>query len=609
VQDLTTLRLGRMKDEDTVRTMWVTTRYALVTASKLFGSRWVAIVVAMLCVQGALIWVMPLLTSLARWVLRHIGVSGINLYSIDVVVTSPLAALVLVGIVGVATVFVLAEITLFAVIAHLTLDDVPLTFANVLRRVGTTIRKAASWQGLLLIPYLTVLQPISGVGLPSVLPQRIALPKFIPGEIRKTTPGAILFALVMIALVYAMLRLLLFPAIVSGGDDTIANALRRSLRMTTWRPLLGFAATMLATVLTASLVLALLAGVGILPLAMSRTHATAGLLLGIIELARLLVAGAAAAFISFFFVAYFRIAQGRSVAVRKARAPVRGTRVVSATLVVLAVFLAIPRVISASDDAALAADASTEIIGHRGYPEQAVENSIEGLRAADAAGADMVETDIQETRDGGFVMMHDVSLSRLTDDDRNVYELTEEEATALKLRQNGHTASIPTLAEFVHAADARGIRLLVDLKPHGHEGPGFARRITEQLNELDPDHTHMIQSLDRDLIEKIARLDAKRSTAYVVGFQIGDLPTTSTGAVVIENWSYHRRMLTQAHQQGRDLYTWTVNDVGDLSDDLSGGVDAVITDEVGRAIATQKRLGSGPITFYLERARGLIAIG
>src|SRR5699024_8575778 len=144
VQDLTTLRLGRMKDEDTVRTMWVTTRYALVTASKLFGSRWVAIVVAMLCVQGALIWVMPLLTSLARWVLRHIGVSGINLYSIDVVVTSPLAALVLVGIVGVATVFVLAEITLFAVIAHLTLDDVPLTFANVLRRVGTTIRKAAS---------------------------------------------------------------------------------------------------------------------------------------------------------------------------------------------------------------------------------------------------------------------------------------------------------------------------------------------------------------------------------------------------------------------------------------------------------------------------------
>src|SRR5699024_9401514 len=158
-------------------------------------------------------------------------------------------------------------------------------------------------------------------------------------------------------------------------------------------------------------------------------------------------AGAAAAFISFFFVAYFRIAQGRSVAVRKARAPVRGTRVVSATLVVLAVFLAIPRVISASDDAALAADASTEIIGHRGYPEQAVENSSEALSAAHADGADMVETGIPESRDGGFVLMLAGSLSQWTDHDRNVYELTEEEATALKPRQNGHTASLPTLAQ------------------------------------------------------------------------------------------------------------------------------------------------------------------
>src|SRR5699024_2437473 len=89
----TTPRLCRVKDEDTVRDVWATARHALVTASKLFRTRWVAIVVAMLCVQGALIWVLPLLTSLARWALRHIGISGINLYTVDAVVTSPLAAL------------------------------------------------------------------------------------------------------------------------------------------------------------------------------------------------------------------------------------------------------------------------------------------------------------------------------------------------------------------------------------------------------------------------------------------------------------------------------------------------------------------------------------
>src|SRR5699024_11908376 len=122
----------RVQDEDTVRAVRSTARQALVTASKLFRPRGVAIVVARVCVQGALIWVIPLLTSAARWALRHIGISGVNLYTVDVVATSPLAALIVIGIVGVATVFVLAEMTLFAVIAHLTFDDLPVTFTNVL---------------------------------------------------------------------------------------------------------------------------------------------------------------------------------------------------------------------------------------------------------------------------------------------------------------------------------------------------------------------------------------------------------------------------------------------------------------------------------------------
>src|SRR5699024_2514460 len=109
----------------------------------------------MLCVQGALVWMLPLLTALVRWTLRSMGIAGVNLYTIDAVVTSPLAVLVLVGIVVVATVFVLAEVTLFAVIAHLTLEGDPVTFTTVLRRTWATVRKAASWQGLLLVPYLT----------------------------------------------------------------------------------------------------------------------------------------------------------------------------------------------------------------------------------------------------------------------------------------------------------------------------------------------------------------------------------------------------------------------------------------------------------------------
>lgn len=581
---------------------------ALRTAATLLGARWIAVVVAMLCVQGALVWTMPLLTALARWTLHRIGVNGVNPYTLDAVGTSPPAMLVLVGIAAVATVFVLAEVTLFAVIGHLALEGEPVTFASVLRRSRATVRKAAGWQGLLLTPYLTVLLPISEVGFSSALTEHIAIPKFISGELLKTTSGAVVYVVVMGAIGYAMLRFLLFPAIVSRGDDTIVQALAHSFRMTTWRALLGFATVMPATVLVASLVVALLSAIGLLPVALAGTHTAAGVVLGLLEPARFLVTGAAAAFVAFFFVAYVRLVQDRPVQVPPARPAHRSTQAASVMLVVLAASIATPQVVTAADAADLAAEPSSDIIGHRGYPARAVENSVAGLHAAADAGADLVETDIQETRDEGLVVMHDVGLGRLTESDENVHELTQAEITSLPLRQDGRTARIPTLAAFVREADAHGVRLLVEMKPHGQEQPGFARRVATALDRLDPDHTHMIQSLDRRLIEEIARIDPDRPTAYVVGIQIGDLPPTTTGAVVIEDWSFHDRMLDEAHAQGRDLYVWTVNDVGPLSDYLARGVDGIITDQVGRAIAARERLASGPVLLYLERARGLATI-
>ncbi|WP_147916283.1 glycerophosphodiester phosphodiesterase [Ruania zhangjianzhongii] len=592
----------------TARGTSVATWRSVRSAAGMLRARWFAVLVGMVCVQGTLVWSMPFLLALVHATLRQLDLGGVNQYTAATVLTSPLAILVLVVVAVTATVLVLAEVTLFAVIGHLTLEGERVTFTSVLRRSRATARKMAGWQGLLLIPYLTVLLPISEVGFSSFLTEHVAIPKFISGELLKTPSGTVLYLLVMGAVVYAMLRFLLFPAIISGFEDRIVPALGRSLRLTRWRALIGFGLVMLATSLLAWIILVLLGGLGLAPVAWARSHTAAGVVLGLLELAQFLVAGFAAAFLAFSFVASVRASADRPIEVPSSSPSGHRTRAVSGAVLVVAVLSATPQVVAAINGAAAAAQTSPEIIGHRGYPARAVENSLAGLHAADNAGADMVEMDIQETRDGGFVVMHDVGLRRLAGVDRAVYELTEDEVTALTLRQGGHTAPVPTLAEFVREADARGVRLLVEVKPHGHEQPEFARRVVAELDRLDPDRTHMIQSLDRDFIEEISRLDPDRPTAYVVGFQIGNLPTASTDAVVIEDWSVHDRMLNEAHRQGRDLYTWTVNEVGLLSDHMARGADGVITDEVDRAVAVRERLTADPLTFYRERARGLVAI-
>src|SRR5690625_569041 len=88
-------------------------------AAGLLRARWFAVLIAIVCVQGAVVWSIPLLVALLRWTLRWMNITGVNLDSLDTVVTSPLAVIVLVILTLVATFLVFIETVLFAVMAQI----------------------------------------------------------------------------------------------------------------------------------------------------------------------------------------------------------------------------------------------------------------------------------------------------------------------------------------------------------------------------------------------------------------------------------------------------------------------------------------------------------
>ncbi|MFI2607624.1 glycerophosphodiester phosphodiesterase [Kitasatospora sp. NPDC018619] len=99
-------------------------------------------------------------------------------------------------------------------------------------------------------------------------------------------------------------------------------------------------------------------------------------------------------------------------------------------------------------------------VAHRGDPFRFRENTLPSVESALAAGADAVEVDVQLTRDGVPVLLHDRTLERLWGDRRPIDRVTEEQLA--QLRQGPYT--VPTLAEAVKAvAGAEGRRLLLDL--------------------------------------------------------------------------------------------------------------------------------------------------
>jgi glycerophosphoryl diester phosphodiesterase len=115
------------------------------------------------------------------------------------------------------------------------------------------------------------------------------------------------------------------------------------------------------------------------------------------------------------------------------------------------------------------------VIAHRGDWRNHPENSIPAIESCIAAGFEMVEVDLQRTRDGHLILMHDPTLDRTTTGKGPVADLTLEEVKSLKLRDGLSSPTgfdVPTLREALELARGRiylnldkGYRFLAEVLP------------------------------------------------------------------------------------------------------------------------------------------------
>jgi glycerophosphoryl diester phosphodiesterase len=88
------------------------------------------------------------------------------------------------------------------------------------------------------------------------------------------------------------------------------------------------------------------------------------------------------------------------------------------------------------------------VAAHRGNWKDYPENSIPGIQSCIGTGIDIIEIDVQRTKDGNFVLMHDASIDRTTNGKGKVSDYTLKELQRFKLKGNGDTITeyqIPTL--------------------------------------------------------------------------------------------------------------------------------------------------------------------
>ncbi|MGW1836554.1 glycerophosphodiester phosphodiesterase [Streptomyces sp. NPDC002067] len=178
-----------------------------------------------------------------------------------------------------------------------------------------------------------------------------------------------------------------------------------------------------------------------------------------------------------------------------------------------------------------AAVASPLVIAHRGASRQAPENTLAAVDAAHRAGLTWVENDVQRTRDGQLVVVHDATLRRTTDAPRalpgrapwRVADLTAAEIARLDAgswfaaRFAGER--VPTLDRYLRRLDHNHQSLLLELKNPARY-PGIEAQTLRLLRAegwLDRAHLGrlVVQSFCARCVGTVHRLAPRLRTAVL----------------------------------------------------------------------------------------------
>ena len=183
------------------------------------------------------------------------------------------------------------------------------------------------------------------------------------------------------------------------------------------------------------------------------------------------------------------------------------------------------------------------VTAHRGASVRAPENSMAAFREAYEAGTDYVELDVQRTRDGAIVVIHDGDLMRMGGDPRKVQDLTLAEIETIDIgRKRGPQYAgerVPTLAEVIDYAQGR-FRINIELK-YNVPDPQLAAAVVALLREKQFLDQVVITSLDHAALRQVEKLQPSLETGLIVTAAVGNVTRTDTS---------HSRSVTPAAMAG-----------------------------------------------------------
>jgi glycerophosphoryl diester phosphodiesterase len=217
------------------------------------------------------------------------------------------------------------------------------------------------------------------------------------------------------------------------------------------------------------------------------------------------------------------------------------------------------------------------VIAHRGDSAHRPENTLAAFAGALELGASAVELDVQLTRDGHVVVIHDASLERTTSGRGDVRHMTLAQVRAVSAGYPNRFGSewagerVPTLAEALALLRDRA-RAMVEIKAESvtaDETGGVEALAVAEIRRAGMVDKVALISFDQRAIVRLRQLAPDISRGRIFGRTsadevLADARASGSEVVLPHKSQLNDALVARVHAAGIKLATWVVDEPEEL---------------------------------------------
>lgn len=530
------------------------------------------------------------------------GINNITQSNFLNIFYSPLSIISLIVYVIVMAFFIFFEFSFIVFMVYGKFNNKNYSIKTIFSKTCNSIKELFGKQLIFFMLYFITMIPVQNLGFTSVLTKDLYIPKFITGELTKSTANLILFLIAVIILIYINFRLFFVIPLTIISRKKLSESIKQSWEITKNSKL-----EIVIIIFSFEVIFFIISTILFLLTYLIFTKLDSN---GNSLLLQTIFYTIIQSIIFFFNVMSKLVIISTLISIIVDKKEVssdivslngsekRKIKYFNVLIILLTTVLLIYNGINIY---VMGVNLDILTIAHRGDVSGGVENSIEALEMAAKNKADYVEMDIVMTSDNKFVVLHDFNLKRLAGINKNIYNMSFDEIVGLKVKQSGFISFIPSFEEYVKKAKELNIKLLVELKPHGHEPENYVDLVINELKRLGIDREYKVMSLNKDIMEKINEKEPEIETGYVIPIQFGSFSKTNVDFYVIEDFSFSDYLVTEAKFDKKEVFVWTINDDKDMKKYLQTSIDAIITDHPGMLNKMKKNFENN--NTYLDKVK------